>query len=493
MRARVAGRDGERAGFGEQRVRLFPSARGLGARGGEESFGRERRELRGDRAHERVVARGLDAEQRQLLRDSREQPPARARGDDLRDEVEIAFGAPAYVVLREDVLARVRAETRAQVGVGDEASEVRAQERVGVFARLDLDDAVVGQFAEPADRSDDRADARRHDAAEATGSLADGALAQVERDVGLADAPLELFERDVAGDFDPVFKAALAHERAHVEVTVRVADERVAKVVCVAQAGECAQRALDALVGGDESERGYSDGIGGTRRLVRRRRGGLVVVDARGRGGGLGRDVVVDAADGDAGRDTFEARPAPVGVDDDAFGGAREAAVEREVERAREQGGRRAARERLLGLATRFVAVAGCDLVQVDAHVAAPAREPEEEVLKREVVKDDHARVRAQHVEDARVVAVVVPHLVDGRVELAEAVERAGVAAVVAHLEALGQRHVRRPEALDEQSHLGPRRREVRQKLLAVIRYPRTLRAEGAEVGELHKTGVSSQ
>ncbi len=157
-----------------------------------------------------------------------------------------------------------------------------------------------------------------------------------------------------------------------------------------------------------------------------------------------------------------------------------------EVEGPRE--GRRggAARQRLLGLAPRLLAVAGGHLVEVDAHVAARAREPEEEVLQREVVEDDDAGVCAHRVEDARVVTVVVAHVVDHRVVLAQGSERLGVAPVVAHLEALGRPEVRRPEALDEQSQLGARRREVRQQFLAVIRDPRALRAERAEVGETH-------
>ncbi len=290
----------------------------------------------------------------------------------------------------------------------------------------------------------------------------------------------------MARDLDAVFESALAHQRAHVEVAVRVADERVAEVVPVAQVRERAQGALDAFVRRDESERGETDRAGGRARVRRRNTGVRFVLFggiARGGRGGLGRDVVVDAAHGDAGRDCFEAGAAPVGVDDDALGRACEAAVEREVERAGEDRGRGPARERLFGLAPRLGAVAGGHLVEVQTHVAALAREPEEEVLEREVVEDDHAGVRAHRVEDARVVAVVVADVIDDRVELAQRRERRRIAPVVAHVEARGQPLVRGAEPLDEERHLGARRRQVRQKLLAVVGDPRTLRAEGAEVG----------
>ena len=68
-----------------------------------------------------------------------------------------------------------------------------------------------------------------------------------------------------------------------------------------------------------------------------------------------------------------------------------------------------------------------------------------------------------------------------------------GLAPVVAHLEPRGQFRVRRTEALDEERHVGAGRREVRQQLLAVIRNPRALRAERAEIGEAHKTVGSRQ
>src|SRR5205085_2342489 len=141
---------------------------------------------------------------------------------------------------------------------------------------------------------------------------------------------------------------------------------------------------------------------------------------ARQTGGGARRDVVSDAADGDAGRDSSEAQAAPFGVDDDGLGGAREAAVEWEVQRARGDRGRAAVYQSFRRFARRRVAVAGRQLVEINPQVAALARESEEEVLQREVVEDGDACMSAHRVEDARVVAVVVAHVVDDRVELFE-------------------------------------------------------------------------
>src|SRR5947209_12863628 len=152
--------------------------------------------------------------------------------------------------------ARVRAECRAKRRVLDESFEVCAQQLVCVRARVYLDDRVVGQFAEPAHVGDNGRDPGGHDAAETPRRFADGSLAQVERDVGLADATLELGERDVARYLNAVFESVPTDERAHVEEVVRLSDERVAEVLRAAQVCERAQGPLDAFVRRDESERG---------------------------------------------------------------------------------------------------------------------------------------------------------------------------------------------------------------------------------------------
>src|SRR5437588_1962814 len=258
--------------------------------------------------------------------------------------------------------ARVRAECRLRRGVLNEWFEVCAQHLPCGPARLYRDDRVVVQFAEPAHVGDNGRDTGGHDAAETPRRFADGSLAQVERDVGLADATLELGERDVARYLNAVFESVPTDERAHVEEVVRLSDERVAEVLRAAQVCERAQGPLDAFVRRDESERGDAN------RPLRLRGG------ARAAGGGARRNVVSDASDGDSGRDTSEALAAPNGVDDYALGGARETTVEWEVQRARGDRGRCAARARFPGLARRRVAVAGRDLFEINPQVAALAR-----------------------------------------------------------------------------------------------------------------------
>src|SRR5918912_431787 len=119
-------------------------------------------------------------------------------------------------------------------------------------------------------------------------------------------------------------QAVTPHQLAHVEIVVGRADERVAEVVTLPQRGERGEHALYPFVGRDESERRYLDGaaVVSTTRRDLARRGGW-------------RDVVVDLRDGRAGRDLPKTRGAAARVREDALGGAREPAVEREEERAR--------------------------------------------------------------------------------------------------------------------------------------------------------------
>ncbi len=235
-------------------VRVLVVARGVRRRRGR----REQCDLGGDRAHELFVG-GARAESRQLGGDAADEAATRAARDHFADEGEVGVGASFDVVFGEHVAARVGADASAQGGVFDEAVEVGFEHRVGVAVEVDLDDRVVGQLRVPADVRDDGGDARGHDAAEARAGLADGALADVDGDVGLRDAPLELGERDVARDRDAPGEAALADEPGHVEVRVGRADERVAEAAARGQRGERAQRALDALAGSDEAERRNRD------------------------------------------------------------------------------------------------------------------------------------------------------------------------------------------------------------------------------------------
>jgi hypothetical protein len=94
------------------------------------------------------------------------------------------------------------------------------------------------------------------------------------------------------------------------------------------------------------------------------------------------------------------------------------------------------------------------------------------------------------HFEDAGVVAVVVAHVVDDRVELREPRERRRVAPVVAGGEARAHVGARGHEAVHEEFDLGARRGEVRQQFFAVVGDARPLRPERAEVGQPHHQSI---
>ncbi len=119
--------------------------------------------------------------------------------------------------------------------------------------------------------------------------------------------------------------------------------------------------------------------------------------------------------------------------------------------------------------------MAGGDLFEIQPQIAALARESEEEVLQREVVEDDDAGARAHRIEYARVIAVVVAQVVDDRIEVFERAQTGSVAPVVAHVEAREQFPARGLKAVNEERDVRTAG-QARQKLLAVVGDPRTLR-----------------
>ena len=195
----------------------------------------------------------------------------------------------------------------------------------------------------------------------------------------------------------------------------------------------------------------------------------------------------VDVSDGDGARDFSETCAAPFRVDDDPFRGASQATVEREVRWPRQQRRRTASFQRLGRFTRRVVAVTRHDLFQID--LVAPARlgQPKEKILQREVVKDNDARMFARYLEHPLVIAVIVAHVIDDRVVVAQSLQHSRIATVVVAGKLRAYFRVRRFKAVDEERDLGLRC-EIRQKLFAVIRNPGGLWIERAEVSEMHKS-----
>src|SRR5882724_110303 len=92
----------------------------------------------------------------------------------------------------------------------------------------------------------------------------------------------------------------------------------------------------------------------------------------------------------------------------------------------------------------------------------------------------------------ARVITVIVAHVIDDRVVVTKRLQHARIAAVITVSKLIAYLRVRRFEAVDEESDLRVRR-EIRQEFFAVIGNPGRLRIQGAEVREFHNEAVSSQ
>ena len=75
--------------------------------------------------------------------------------------------------------------------------------------------------------------------------------------------------------------------------------------------------------------------------------------------------------------------------------------------------------------------MAGSNFVKVNIDVPGVARQSEEEILEREVVKNNNAWMMAHYIVDTRVVAVVVAQVIDNSVVVVETIERRRGVAIV--------------------------------------------------------------
>src|SRR5438105_3762 len=105
-------------------------------------------------------------------------------------------------------------------------------------------------------------------------------------------------------------------------------------------------------------------------------------------------------------------------MNDDAFGRFGETAIQREFNWACHDRRSRSTRQRLSRLSARGRAVAMFNLVEVNAHVARVAREPEEKILQSEIVKHEYSASSLHRFEDAVVVTMVVTHVIDDGIEV---------------------------------------------------------------------------
>ena len=76
--------------------------------------------------------------------------------------------------------------------------------------------------------------------------------------------------------------------------------------------------------------------------------------------------------------------------------------------------------------------MAELNFVEVEPQVAAFARQPQKKFLQRKVMKDDDAAALLHRVKDAGVIAMVVAHVVNDRIELFESAQTRALPAIVA-------------------------------------------------------------
>ena len=125
-----------------------------------------------------------------------------------------------------------------------------------------------------------------------------------------------------------------------------------------------------------------------------------------------------------------------------------------------------------------------CDFYRVDGYLfLAPG--DKEEILEREVVKNNNARMMAHYIVDTRVVAVVVAQVIDNSVVVVETIERRRGVAIVEKAEVRCNLRVIAAKAVNEQVDVSVRG-QLWQKFLAVVGDSGRLWAERAKVRDPH-------
>src|SRR2546421_10146624 len=145
-----------------------------------------------------------------------------------------------------------------------------------------------------------------------------------------------------------------------------------------------------------------------------------------------------------------------------APGGAHDAIVEGEADAIDRNPRRRAGSQRG---ACRFfcrLAVARGDFVEVKTQISSRLCQTEKEIVERKIVQHQNSRVFDHRLENARVITMIITHVIDNGVKRIEALEQIRVLAVITNLEARSYLEIRWLKAVNKQGDVRYSR-EIRQ------------------------------
>src|SRR5207302_6804354 len=95
----------------------------------------------------------------------------------------------------------------------------------------DFNDAIIWKLAIPTDVRDNAANTTGHQSTQTRAGFSHRPFAKVEGYIGLVDAALELFERQMAGNFHSILHAMAPDQFAHVIERVGFTDQRITKAI----------------------------------------------------------------------------------------------------------------------------------------------------------------------------------------------------------------------------------------------------------------------
>ena len=134
-------------------------------------------------------------------------------------------------MFRARVASSVLANSNPQRFIFDQTFEIGEQEFIRIRIERHFHDAIIRKLGIPTNVGHDAANATGHQSTQARAGFSHGPFTKIQGDIGLVDATLELFERDMAGNFHSILHAIAPDQFAHVIKRVGFTDQRITKAV----------------------------------------------------------------------------------------------------------------------------------------------------------------------------------------------------------------------------------------------------------------------
>ena len=125
----------------------------------------------------------------------------------------------------------VLANSNPQLFVFDQTFEISEQEFIRIGIERHFHHRIIWKLRIPTNVGHNAANTAGHQAAKARAGFSHRPFTKVQGDIGLVDAALELFERDMSGNLDSILHTIAPDQFTHVVKRVGFTNQRITKAV----------------------------------------------------------------------------------------------------------------------------------------------------------------------------------------------------------------------------------------------------------------------